>query len=366
MECALRWLPTWPVFLIVLASADAAHATDPLLVPEPAHARMRLSGPSPVHSHGSLDVSNLSEGSYSLVASAPGHTTVRAVLLRQSDGSTRFRPWAGASALLAPPGFAHLRRAEPRGWLHFGGWALSGTAWLLSHSELGDARDRLDRAALELDRSSGAEQTRAAQLEWAAAREEEFDLSNVSSLWASFAVAAWIGGGVEAWLLTRAPAVSSPGDGSTRIHLPPASRWKAALSSLVVPGSGQRSVGRERRGNLFSSAIMLTAAGAIVAQDAYLDARRERSHAIRLVELTDGGPDAGAAIAALRDAEDQTDRRSTVRYAVLGSAIALYAWNVIDALVVPEPGASSSDAGLGIGIVPDREGVRLAWTWGFD
>ncbi len=359
----MRRLTTWPWLLIVLATAQAVQAANPSLIPEPEHARLSLRGPSSVQSHGTLALSNLLEGTYTLVASAPGHTAVRASLLYHADGSTRFRPWAGPSALFTPPGFAHLRRAEPRGWLHFGGWSLSGAAWLLSYSELRDARDRLERAAVDLERSTDAEQTRAARLEWSAAHEAEFDQSNVSALWASFVVATWIGGGLEAWLLTRTPEVSPSGDGSTRIHLPRADRWKTAMSSLLVPGSGQRSLGRERRGNLFTTAIMLTAAGAILAQDSYLDARRERSHATRLIGLTAGGPDADFAIAALRDAEEVTDRRSTIRYAVFGSAIALYAWNVLDALLFTDPGPSSS--ALGLGVVPDREGVRVAWTWGF-
>lgn len=358
-----RYLMRWSL-LLPLTLVQPAFAQQTLLVPVPETARIRLIGPFPLSSQGPLTLADLPVGEATLVVSAPGFAAARARLVRGPNEEIEFREWSGPSALLQPPGFAHLRRSEPRGWLHLGAWTVAGLGVLVGQQDLRDAKLRLRLAEEELALADSATERRPIALEVGAARDEEFDLANVRDLWATYLVATWLGAGIEAWWLTPRPRLATNANGDPTVAPPTASGWKTAAASFLVPGAGQRSLGHERRGNLFGAAVMLSAAGAIVAQDAFLAARRERSHAARVVASADDDEGIARAQSALRSAETDADRLSTLRYAALGTAIVLHAWNVLDGLWLGSRSVPDDSDGLLLG--PHADGVRLAWTWNFD
>jgi hypothetical protein len=355
------------VLILFCMGAPVAKATGRVLVPEPDGAWLHLTGTTTIHSRGPLDLASIPETKGDLVLWAPRHYAARARFVHDPEHGMQLRPWSGLSAFVQPPGFAHLRRTEARGWVHFGAWAAAGWASLHAHGSLQDARER----SIELQAELRAASTTASERGWlelaaASARDEVFDFENVRDLWAVLLGSVWVGAGLEAWLLTPAPSLRNDDGRGFVIGTARIDRARTALSSLIVPGAGQRAVGRTRAANVFGVAVLLGAAGAIIAQEEFLDARRERLHLNRLVARS-GESEANSVLRdELARAIDEEDRASTTRYLIAGAAVVLHACNVLDALRGGGDAESESPATARFHVQPTPDGARAVWVMRFD
>jgi len=103
------------------------------------------------------------------------------------------------------------------------------------------------------------------------------DTMNIRNMWTGYFAVTWIWAATEAWLLTARPQIQATAEGDFLLEVPRATGWSAAWRSTLVPGSGQRYLGRSRRGNLFAASVLLFGAATLVAQEEYLKSKREFS-----------------------------------------------------------------------------------------
>jgi hypothetical protein len=144
------------------------------------------------------------------------------------------------------------------------------------------------------------------------------------------------------------------------VTFPRADRWKAVARSLIVPGGGQRYLGRTTRAAWFSTLVAASAAGAILAQDAFLDARRDHLAAQRRLHAAVG--DDEALRATVDEAASTRDFRSTLRWVLAGTAASIYLWNVVDALFV---GGGAQGHAPPVTLAPTASGLAVSWRFDF-
>jgi hypothetical protein len=284
----------------------------------------------------------------------------------RDENGLRFRSFAGPGALLRPPGMLHLARSERRGWYYLGAGTTSGVAWWLSAEAARDADEQLQQAEQQFSMASGSADSATLaglQAQVTTAREQQRDDHRIRDIWAIYFGAIWAGAGVEAWLMTpRATVASSPGE--YLVTLPGTNGWRAAICSALVPGAGQRVLGRDGRASTFSTIIAATMAGAILAQDQVLAARRDYYAAKRQRDASPAGVDRFQVQAAMDDAESEEDAYSTLRSVMLGVAAPVYLWSVVDAFLGGRRAASVAAArrAPAVSLAPTVDGVRLALT----
>jgi hypothetical protein len=344
-----------------IRSAIPSPDTVEALKAEPSSTYLSIQGPIPVFGVGPVPLSVLSPGKYRLTAGGPGLATSRWRFTRDQTGLT-FRSWAGPSAMLKPPGLVHLVRGERRGWYHLGAGAFSGAMWWRSAGTVKDAQDRVSRAMAELTQASAADAIAAASRELSDAQDEERDQRRIRGIWAGYFAASWLGAGVETWLLTPKPTVRSDTLGEYTAMFPRAGRRSAALRSALVPGAGQRYLGRSTRAAIFSSAIGASVAGAVLAQEAVLGARRDFYAAQRRRDEAQNDDERRTAQGAIDDAKSRTDTRALIRSILVGTSASFYLWSVVDAFVSGNLAEASAQA-VAWSVAPTPNGVHLTMSW---
>lgn len=317
------------------------------------HGPIKLAGDAP------LPLSDAPPGEYRYACEGPGlyHSRGRLVL---SAAGVEPRRYGGPGAALQPPGLLHLQRGESRGWIYLGAGATAAAVALWRHGTARNAADERELAAEVYARAVAQEEIAAARHGELRARYEEADYKELRDLWLGFLAAGWVGASLEAWLLTPGGELAADGAGIYRLQLPRAGRLGSALRSALVPGAGQRALGREASGNFYLAAVAALTAGAIVAHDAYLEASRDQ----QLAQVRYDRARAEAEVRATRDhlerAAERADDRNLVRWSIIAAAAGVYLWNVVDAAGLGRPLGSERVAWS---VAPTTDGVQLAASW---
>ncbi len=321
--------------------------------------RLQLRGPIDLNSNAELDLGALPLGSYDLITHGPRTATTRGRLHLSTEG-LEMEPWSNATALLLPPGLVETVHHDRRGWVYLGSGAVATGLWWWMNSTADDAekdiRSAVDRRRAALD----PEEQKQARLDEFDARAEFSDDNRLRKIWLAYIGGLWVGSAIDSWLLTPHATVWPQGEAGYQLSLPSRSGRSAALRSALIPGAGQRSVGRDSRANFFLTSFLTTTAATLVAQDAYLSARRDVASAARRRDAAITAEDRQRWQSEIDASKSDTDDLSLVRWVLLGTAAYVYVWNVIDAYRVGRPEAAS---GPRFSLAPTRDGARFAIRW---
>lgn len=317
--------------LAVLATVPASAQTLEIV---PRGAYFEIVGPMSIRGRDTVDIDLLPDGNYRVHAQGMGLATMRTRFEVDRDG---IRPlsWSSPSALLVPPGIDHLQRGEARGWFHLLSGAVGGAFLYAAVDDFGNAP---------------------------ANTPEYSDARAVRNMWIGYVATTWIGASLESWLLTPEGNARRSGENLT-LSAPRADRWKLTVRSVLVPGSGQRYIGRDTRANMFTTLFALTAAAAIKSQDMYLDARRDRRAIGAQLSDTPAPSERAVLLAAYDEAEGDEDSKALIRWIAVGSAAYVYLWNVFDAFSLGRQAEAST--GPQVVATPTADGVALSLNWGF-
>ena len=317
------------VVLVGLSDPVAAQSLDVL----PRGTYIDLEGPLSARGRDTVGIDVLPEGEYRLRTDGSGLAAARTRFEVDQEG-LRDIAWSSPTALLLPPGVDHLMHGESRGWYHLMAGAVGASFLYTAFEDVGDAPE---------------------------GSTEEFDAENIRNLWLGYTAAVWLGSGLESWLLTPQPDVRTSASG-VEVFVPRANRWAAGFRSLLVPGAGQRYLGRDARANMFTVLTFASAAAAIATQDLYLEARRDTDRIQS--QLAAAAPvDRPALRAEVDDAQSDEDTKSLVRWIATGSAAYFYLWNVVDAFWL---GARAEQSGgPKIMATPTTDGMALSLNWRF-
>ncbi len=356
--------------LAILGVRAADGSTAAVIDADPPGSYLAIHGPVSVAGSTPLPVDVLPEGEYELTADGPGLPAVRGRLRRTADGMVS-RPWSNRGALLLPPGMLHLDRGETRGWSILCAGAVSATLAILSEADRRDAKNDRAQAEAAYRWAITEEAITAARAELLSATQEEDDRAEVRNLWLGYLAATWLGAGLEMQLLTPQPSLAEGDSGRYLVTLPRAGAGTAALRSALMPGAGQRYMGRMGRSNFFFTATAALAAAAIISHDAVLEARRDQARAQRLFDEADGETEVRHARDALQAAADDVDDHNLVRWALIGATAGVYLWNIADAFGLgrgAEPRSLPLDApadedGLSWSVAPRGDGLLVCATW---
>ncbi len=323
---------------------------------------LQIKGPVSVVGTAPLPMEDLPIGEYKLFASGPGLPSVRGRFVR-SDTGLYTLGWAGPTAIIYPPGLTHMLRGEwIRGGTMFAAGAGAAIMTGLFHAEMKDAEDETAAALATYQRAVSEDAIRAARLDVLAASQREEDEKELRNLWGGLFAASWVASSVEAFLLTPEPrlSVNDPGSGQFLATLPAAGGLEAAFRSALVPGAGQRYMGADTRGNFFFTLTAAAAAGAILAHDEFLSARRDQSDAQRRFDAADTEDEIEATRAVLEEAAGEVDEKQTLRWALLGAAAGVHLWNVLDAFGL---GDRYDLPELTMSPTPETEGFAVGASW---
>lgn len=346
---------------ILLLSSAGAEAEVLTLSAEAPLTYLSLDGPVSLAGMAPLPLAELPVGEYRLTAEAPGYLAARGRLRRAAGGLTG-ASWAGNWALLKPPGWVYLQREEERGWFWMGAAVTSLAMTGVLQAWVQDAEDDLTRAEGIYAAATSELAIAAARDGVRAAARERDDHREVRRLWIGYCAAVWLGAGLEASLLTPRPTLQHTGAGAYRLQAPTSGTLGTMLRSALVPGAGQRALGRERWGNFFLAGTALLTAATLAAHDALLEAQRDQARAQDRFAVTEAETELAAARAELEACAERVDDRETLRWAFLGAAASLYAWNVIDAWSGDH---ARKDSQLAWSLAPTREGVLICASWSF-
>jgi uncharacterized protein YfiM (DUF2279 family) len=330
-----------------------------LLEADPPNTYMSIRGPISVSGVAPLGLDELPVGEYYLSADGPGLPAIRGRFARYEDGIFG-RPWAGPTSLVLPPGFVHLERGEKRGWWLMGTGTVGGTMAIVSQASVRNAQGKRELAANDYNRAVSQQEIKTARLELLAATWEKRDYEEVRNLWIGYFVLTWLGSGVECLFLTPQPHLAPTVAGQYVASFPRAGGAKAALRSALFPGAGQRYMGRSGRANFFFAATAILAAGAIAAQDRFLESRRDQAAAQWRFDHSDTEEDLRRNRDALHRASDDVEDKNTVRWALAGLTAGAYLWNVLDAFGL---GQQAKYPDLALSVAPAQDGVSFCATW---
>ena len=343
---------------LILQPGIRAEAS-PSLDSDPPGSFLSLSGPVSLSGAAPLPSAALPLGEYVLTVDGPGLAFARGRLER-SALELRGRPWATSGAWLQPPGLVHLSRGEGRGWSFLGAGAVSAALGIRSQVAVRDAQEQNDLASAAYDRAVATEEIRSARLRVLETSQEARDQEEVRNLWLGYLALTWLGAASEALLLTPQPHVAAGAADDYIVTAPRAGRVKAALCSVFVPGAGQRFMGRDGRASIFLTAVAALGAGAITAQDIFLEARRDQAVAQRAFDETEDEAQLRQAHARLQKAADRTDDKNTLRWALAGATAGVYLWNVLDAFGLGHSGGAGE---LTWSAAPAVGGGFICATW---
>jgi len=346
--------------LLALAAPPPARAQT-LLQSDPPASWLRLEGVLSVSGTAPIDFGEVAAGRYRLLTRGATTEVARGYLRWDGARSLRLDGYAGPGSLLSPPGLGHLSRGEPRGWT-YSLIALGGASGLVvtqiqhgrADDETGAARKRY------LDAVSEPEVVNA-RIDYQLAARWKSDKEEMRAFWLGYTAYAWLGAGVDLWLLTPHPSLSSTGSGYA-IALPGRSGVGAGLRSLLVPGAGQRALGHDRRGNRFLFLTAVTGAGALITHDVYLNQKRDQYEAQLRYDAAQTEDEARAQRAVLEREADDVNVWNAVQWTAIGVTGALWLWNVVDAVALSgkTPDAAS---GFGFRVFPSPGGMTATLAW---
>ncbi len=343
----------------LVGSAAFGEVTSLDSVPHGAHVAIR--GPVSLSGSTPFSIAEIPAGDYRMTAGGPGLPVVRGRFACSKEGIVG-REWSGASALLFPPGVVHATRGERRGMIFLSAGSGSATMSLLSESTVRQAQRQRDKA-LSAYRSAVSEaDILDARLALDSADQKLKDYKEVRNLWLGYLAYTWIGSSVENLLLTPQPTYVASSQGEYVLKLPRAGPWQAAMRSILVPGAGQRYMGHDGRAGLFTAATAALGAGAILAHEGFLNARRAQAEAQSRYTNAETEDEMIQARGALQKAADRTDKRNLLQWSLAGSAAGVYLWNIVDAAGL---GREAKSSAVELSLVPSSGGVLLGATWSF-
>ncbi len=320
---------------------------------------LSLQGPVSVSGVGPLPIAHLPLGEYRLNADHPGYPAARGRLIR-TEIDLISQPWAGLTALFMPPGYIHLERGETRGLFTLCAGVAATAMTIVSHNRVSDAEDKYDRAADVYIRATSENDITVARSNRYLTHMEKNDAENIRSLWITYFAFNWLATGLESMWLTPQPEVTKGLGGLYQVSLPHASGARAALLSSLVPGAGQRFMGNSNKANFFFTATAALVAGAIFAQESYLEASRVQAAAQRDFTNAEAIAEMNLTRQRLQKAVDETDDKNSIRWAFAGAAAFCYTWNIFDAFGL---GHQSNVPELTMSAAPEFDGVYLSASW---
>ena len=343
-------------FFMVVCPLTATQAAT--LDSNPPGAHVRVSGQVGLAGVAPLPLDDLPPGSYRLEAQGRGTALARGRLVREA-GAFAVMPSVSAYAILLPPGIIHLQQNETgRGLLFLGAGLAGGTMAVINEVSRSDAEEDVDRAQERYDDAVAEEDIVNARLDLESAQDEADDEAEMRNLWAIYGGVTWVGAAVEQWLLTPHATLDA---NASALRIPRAGGPRAGFLSALVPGSGQRYVGRSSRGNLFTMGIMGLGAVTLVAHESYLDARRDQAEAQRHYDAATNEDSIDRWQDELEDTADTADSRNTLQWACAAVTAGVYIWNVFDAWFVGE--RTGSETHLDMSVLPAPDGVQATLTW---
>ncbi len=350
------------IVLALILWQSMSEAAGPVLESRPPGAGVTLKGPVSVSGTAPLELQELPPGRYRLRVRGDGLVASTGRLNRGAGGLVTVGSLAGPGSLLLPPGFSHFRLGETgRGWVFLAGGAAGAAGLVVQQVRLGDANDDADRGRVAYQNAVSAEDFTRARLDLLAINDRKADEEDLRNMWGAYAGAVWLGAALETWVLTPHPGLVDGGGGRYVLEVQRAGGLGAALRSVVVPGAGQRYLGREGAGNRFTAAVLALGAGSIVAHDAFLTARRDQNDAQRRYEAAETEREALQWRNRLGDEVDRTRNWNRVRWGMVGATVGVYIWNVFDAAL--EGNATASPSDMSWNLVPRRDGFRAGLTW---
>jgi hypothetical protein len=359
-----RWVPG-AVGAAALALAlwwSTAGAAEPVLESRPPGAGVALDGAVSVSGTVPFGLADLPAGRYRLRVGGDGLAASVGRLTRGSGGLITVGRFTGPVSVILPPGFSQFHQGETgRGWVFLGG-GLAGAAGLAYEQvRVGNADDDANRARQRYLNAVSTEEFTQARLNLLAIDDRRADERNLRTMWGIYTGVVWVGAALESWILTPHPGLTDRGGGHYVLDVPRAGGLGAAVRSALVPGAGQRYLGREGRGNRFAAAVLALGAGSIAAHDAFLTARRNQNDAQRRYDSAETEGEALRWRSRLEDEVDRTRNWDRVRWGVVGATVGVYIWNVVDAAL--EGGEAAPPSDVSFGLAPRRDGFRAGLTW---
>jgi hypothetical protein len=161
--------------------------------------------------------------------------------------------------------------------------------------------------------------------------------------------------------MTPLPDLQSTAENRYTISVPRLRASSAMWRSMLVPGAGQRYVGRAFMSNFFNVTVSGSAAGALFAHDAYLGATRDQADAQRRYDAAQSEAEAEGWRRAVAEAAEDAHDMNTWRWCLAGAAGAFYIWNVLDASI--RVGSAPDASRLSLSIQPGVDGVQSSLCW---
>jgi hypothetical protein len=349
-------------WICCVLAAPPLYASPLGLDSQPQGVYLRIDGPTRIAGTTPLDVETWPRGDYRLTVEWTGFASARARLRSDGQQGLALRSAAGPAALLAPPGYPHLRGGEPaRGVILLAAGTTGGIGLAGAFNDVGEAEDLLDLAQDAYDSAVSEEAITQARIALESASERVDDERQMQLLWAGYTSVVWIGSGLEAWLFTPSPALHSPVSGRYVLSLPRAGAAGATWRSALYPGAGQRYLGREFMSNLLSTGFFGATAAALFAQDWYLEAERSQAYAQRRYDAAENESDVQVWRRELVETADEAQYRNLWRWGLLGAAGAFYVWNLLDAALAGSESARHSDVAWTV--LPNSHGALAVVSW---
>lgn len=337
---------------------------DTLLSTDPSETYLSIEGPVSLAGLAPLSLEALPSGRYTVTATGDGLARGRSRFFRSDRGLVSGdRP--GIDSLLYPPGWHHAREDRWRGLAFAGAGITSGILAARAHANMRTGENERDRATLRYRGAVLEDDILDARREVMQATTAWQDHQEVRRLWGVYLGAVWGGAALETWLLTPRARMEHRGHGEYVLTVPRAARAKLAGMSLLVPGAGQRYVGRSHRGTLLSVAVALLSAQAIESHDDFLTARREQSAAQFRYDRARTTASVSEALHLLERAAEKADDRDVTRRVFFGAAVAIYLVNAVDAYFLGHVDGpdSSSEPPLSVVIHGNAIGAQVDWSF---
>ena len=337
---------------------------------DPPGAWLQLDGPAFVSGSTPLPIEVLPEGRYLLLAGGPGVAAVRARIHSDVNEQLAMARLAPPGSILFPPGATHLRSQEyMRGSIFFGSGSTGGIA--LGYAESA-RRDALDDVQLAADAYSRAISEEAIEASWNAlvsAQQKEDDNTTMRNLWTGYLAGVWFSAAAETWL-TPHPSLYLTDAGDYILALPRVGSWSAIWRGTLIPGAGQRYLGRTVRSNVTAFLTYGLVASGLFVYDSLLDERRRRDNAQRQFDSATTPAEVERQRLELQDASNEANNRNTLRWSLFGAAAAAHLWGIVDAWQVasysgPSTPSAQPESDVSLSILPNPDGFQAALAWRF-
>lgn len=332
---------------------------------------LQLDGPTFVSGSAPLPIAALPEGRYLLIAAGPGIASVRAKIQSNANEELLAVPLVPAGSVFFPPGATHFRSLEyTRGVAFFTSGLTGGIALGYAESGRSEASDKLQLAAEAYNRAVSESDINTARDRVASTNQELDDKTRMRNLWATYLAGVWVSAALETRVTPR-PSLSRNGQGVYSLTLPRVNTWSAAWRALLIPGGGQRYLGRNNRSNVSAFSTYGLVAGGLFAYDALLRERRSRDDALRRYSRASSPSELNQHRVDALNAADKANDFNALRWWLFGAAAATHLWSIVDAWQVASYSSSNSqphasrdaDSDVGLTLLPSPDGVQLSLAW---